>query len=332
MKVLVTGGDGLLGSNLVRVLLERGLGVRVLVQPGSTAPTLDGLAIERHEGDMMDRANLAEALPGCGAVIHCAAVTDPWADPQLVWDVNLEGTRRLLEASLAEGVVRFVQIGSASSFQFGTIDDPADDSSPFPEAYRGYAYQESKHAATKLVQEYAVKRGLSALVVAPTFMIGANDYRPSGGELVLQFLKRGMPFVPPGGRNFVNAADVAAAAANALYSGRAGEVYITGGHNLTYLDFFRRVALAAGTKPPKWVLPGRAVQLAGAVGSARKRLTGKSRGVLDLRMARLAVFGTYYDARKAVSELGLSTTPVEDAIEQCISSLREYGHLDRAGC
>lgn len=328
MKVLVTGGDGLLGSHLVRTLLDRGMDVRVLVQTGSNAPTLDGLGIERREGDLLDRAGLAEAVRGCGAVLHCAAVTDPWADPRLVWDVNLEGTRNLLDSCLGEGVARLVQIGSASSFEFGTIESPADERAPFPAAYRGSAYQESKYSAMKLAQEYAADRGLNVVVVAPTFMIGAYDYRPSGGELVLQFLKRGLPFVPHGGRNFANAGDVAAAAANALEKGRAGEAYIAGGHNLTYLDFFTRVANAAGAKPPRWVLPKAAIYAAGAIGSARIKATGKARGVLDLRMARFAVCGTYYSSRKAEEELGMSNMPIEAAIDESIASLREYGHLD----
>lgn len=328
LNVLVTGGDGLLGSHLVRTLIDRGAGVRVLVQRGSTAPTLDGLPVERLDGDLLERASLVDALRGCGAVIHCAAVTDPWANPGLVWKVNLEGTRNLLDAALGEGVGKFVQIGSASSFQFGTIEEPADESAPFPAVYRGSAYQESKYDAMRLVQEYAAGRGLDAVVVAPTFMIGAYDYRPSGGELVLQYVKRGLPFVPHGGRNFVNAGDVAVAAANALEKGEAGEVYIAGGHNLTYLDFFTRVAVSAGARPPKWVLPKAAIYAVGAIGSARRKLTGKAKGVLDLRMARFSVCGTYYSSHKAEAELDAARTPIEVAIEESLASLKEYGHLD----
>ena len=324
--VLVTGADGLLGSHITRKLLEEGFSVRVLVQPGSKSPTLEGLPVERVTGDILSGESLEGAVKGCGHVFHCAAITDMWADKDLTWRVNFAGTRNVLDACVREGIGRLVFIGSASSFQFGTLDNPGDESGPFPEAYRGQAYHKSKHKAMNLVKEYVAEKGLDAVIVAPTFMIGSYDYRPSGGELIVQYIRRGMRYVSHGGRNFVNARDAADAAVRALERGGTGEVYIAGNKNLTYFDFFSKVADIAATKPPRWVLPNALVLAVGAAGSAYRAVSRRP-ALIDLRIARLSLCTTYYNPGKAMSELGMEKTPIEVAIEESVESLKQYGHL-----
>ena len=329
MKAFVTGGDGILGSHLVRALCARGFSVRVLVQPGSSSPTLRGLPIEIVEGDLLeDGQALGEAVRGCGLVFHCAAVTDMWAAPRLVWRVNLEGTEKVLEACSREGVGRLVFVGSASSFAFGTIENPGREDGAFPAAYRGIAYMESKHRASALVREYVDVRGLDAVTVAPTFMLGALDWRPSSGELVRQFITRRLRFVTPGGRNFAYAPDVADAMISAAERGETGRSYICGGHNMRYMDFFTAVARVAGNvEPPRFILPGSLVKAGGVAGSLFERVTGR-RAALNAKMAKLSLYGTYYSSDRAVDELGMPQTPIETAIEETLKSLREYGHIE----
>ena len=327
MKAFITGADGLLGSNLVRVLLAAGHSVRVLIQPGSRSRSLEGLPLERREGDLLDRGDgLASAMSACEAVFHCAAITDQWAPAEIVWKVNEGGTRNVLEAGVKAGVKKLVAVGSASSFQFGPRERPGDESAPFPESYRGIAYMESKHRAAELVKEFAAERGVPACVVAPTFLIGPYDSRPSSGELIRQFIQRRLKFTSPGGRNFVHAGDAAAAMLSAYESGRSGETYILGGENLSYLEFFGKVARAAGLPAPKFVVPEPLILMAGCAGSAYERVSGR-RALLNLTLAKLSVLGTYYSAAKAKKELGLAQSGIDQAIELAIASLREYGHL-----
>jgi dihydroflavonol-4-reductase len=327
-EVLVIGADGLLGSHLVRKLIERGCAVRVFIQPQSKSPTLDGLPVKLIKGDLLDAdGRLEQAVDGCRYVFHCAAITDMWADRDITWKVNLDGTRRVLDACSEKGVQRLVFTGSASSFQFGTIENPGDESGSFPATYRGIAYMESKHRAMKLVLEYVDQRGLDAVVVAPTFLLGALDWRPSSGELIRQFLRRKMRFTSPGGRSFVHASDVALAMVAAAEKGRKGQCYIAGGHNLSYLDFFTRVAkIAGGVNPPRFVLPKTAIMACGAAGSLYGRVFSK-RPPLDLRMARLALCGTYYSSDKAARELDMPCTPIDDSIAESIKSLRDYRYV-----
>ena len=326
-QVLVTGADGLLGSNLVRELIGRGFAVRVLIQPGSKSRTLDGLGLEKITGDLLaDDGTLAQAAGGCDAIFHCAAITNMWAKPELVFQVNLEGTRRVLDACVARKIKKLIFVGSASSFQFGSREKPGDEQAPFAPAYKGMPYMESKHQAMNLVKEYVKNKGLDAKIVAPTFMLGGYDFGPSSGELIRQFLKRKLGSVSPGGRNFVYVRDVAKAMVNALEQGRTGEAYILAGENLTYWEFFGKVAKIAGVPAPKRVLPSGVVVLAGLAGSAYGKISGKP-AQLNLKMAQMACLGTYYNPAKARSELGLPAAPVEKAIEESLASLKQYGHI-----
>ncbi len=326
-KVLVTGADGLLGSNLVRELIGQGLAVRVLIHPASKSPTLSGLAIEKITGDLLaENDTLQQAASGCAAIFHCAAITSMWAKPELVFSVNLEGTRKVLEVCLAQKIRKLIFVGSASSFSFGARENPGDEGGAFPAAYNGMPYMESKFQAMNLVKKYVAEKGLDAVIVTPTFMLGRYDPGPSSGELIRQFIKRKMGSVSPGGRNFVHVRDVASAMVAALSRGRKGESYILAGENLTYLEFFGKVAKIAGVPAPRRELPSAVVVLAGLAGSAYGKLSGKP-AQLNLKMAQMACLGTYYSPAKARKELGMPATPIEKAIEESLSSLKEYGHI-----
>ncbi len=327
MKVLVTGADGLLGSNLIRELLDKDYSVRVLIQPGSLSESLVGLDIETLQGDLLENGKLLEgAMSGCEAVFHCAAITDQWAIEDLTWKVNFGGTRRVLDACLATGISRLVFIGSASSFQYGTKEKPGNENSPYPEAYQGIAYMESKHRAMGLVETYIAKHGLDAVIGIPTFMLGSYDTRPSSGELIRQFITRGLKFTSPGGRNFGHVRDVASALVSIHQKGGKGEKYILGGENLSYMDFFSKVADIAGVDPPKFIVPGPMIRLLGSLGSTYEKVTGK-RALMNSTIAKLSLMGTYYSSEKAIKALDMPQTSVEKAIEASLESLKQYGHL-----
>jgi len=121
-KVLVTGADGLLGSNLVRELLSRGYKVRALLLPNSPSSTLNGLDIERHTGNILKSEDIQSAMEGCNYLVHAAANTNIWPNrSEIVRRVNLEGTQNIAKAALAAGIKRMVYIGTANSFGFGFL-------------------------------------------------------------------------------------------------------------------------------------------------------------------------------------------------------------------
>ena len=327
MKAFVIGADGFLGGHVVRQLLAQNITVRAMLQAGSKAPGLDGLDIERVERDLLDDVEaIADSMEGCDVVLHLAAITDMWADAEIVWQVNYEGTRRVLDACLQCDIKRLVFCGSASSYHFGSMQNPGDETSPYPDAYKGLPYMESKYRAMELVKEYVRNQGLDAVIVAPTFMLGDLDFRPSSGELLRQFVKRRMASTSSGGRNFACVSDVAEAVVAAIEKGRKGESYILGGHNLTYLEFFRLAGGIIGVDLPRRVIPGFLLKGIGAIGSLFAHLSGR-KVALNYTLAKLASCKTYYSSEKAQNELGLKQTPIEKGITDSFKSLISCGYI-----
>ena len=326
MKVLVTGADGMLGSYLVRELLARKHVVRAMIQPGSKSPTLDGLTIERNMGDLLNEKDVHRAVAGCEGVVHCAAVTNLRGDPGLVWRVNLDGTRRVVDACLTHGGKRLVYVGSASSFAFGSKRSPVKDCGEFPEAYRGVAYMESKRRATEMVRNFVCCRGLNAVIVAPTFLVGGYNFRPGSSELVRGFAQGRLRVSPRGGRNFVFAGDVAYAIANALDQGEPGECYLAAGENLTYTEFFAQAARVIKRRAPMATAPNVLVKAMGLGGSLWEFLIGRPVEI-NFLLTRLSVLSTYYNPGRAVRELSMPQTPIDRAIEESVKGLYQYGLL-----
>jgi dihydroflavonol-4-reductase len=329
VRVLLTGADGLLGSYTVRRLLEKGVEVRIFKQPGSNSPTLDNLPIEMVEGDLLDEGGaLSRAAKGCDCVFHIAAITDFWAPRDITFRVNLDGTQKVIDACIANDVRRLIFVGSASSYQFGTIENPGDETAPFPSVYKGRPYMESKFEAMKLVKHYVDEGKLDAVIISPTFMLGRYDWRPSSGELIRQFVIRRMKLSPPGGRNFVFAGDVADALVAAMDKGAPGESYLGAGTNLRNLDFFGKVAPLVGLEPPKRAIPPAVMKGAGVVGSVWQAVSRRPVKV-TYSLARLFSYGTYYSPKKAIEQLGMPQTPIDHAIAETVAGLKEFGHIPK---
>jgi dihydroflavonol-4-reductase len=325
--IFVTGGDGLLGSNLVRHLLARGEAVRVMLQPGRRVQTLDGLDIERVEADLLDPEAVTRAMAGCDRVIHIAALTNVWPSRgPLYHQINVEGTRHVVAAALAHGVTRFIHVGSAASFQYGTRELPGDETRPNPRSPYGLDYIDTKTRGQEVVLQAVAEQGLPALVVNPTFMIGAYDSKPSSGAMLIGIAQRKTPGYSPGGKNWVYVGDAATAICNALTMGRIGACYILGHENLSYADAFRRISAAMQVPFPSIAVPKPVILAAGAIGSLIGRITGKT-PVLTWPMARIACDGHYFSPAKAVRELQMPQTPIEVAVQEASDWFRANGYL-----
>ena len=133
MKALVTGGAGFLGSHVTRLLLEQGKDVRVLAQPGTSTHLLDGLDVEVVEGDLLDRAAVKRAVAGCRELYHMAAIYAVWhPTPDLIYRVNVEGTRHVMESALDDGrVEKVVHTSSIAAIGIAPGRELADETTAF---------------------------------------------------------------------------------------------------------------------------------------------------------------------------------------------------------
>lgn len=327
MKILVTGADGLLGSNLVRELISRGHTVRAFVQPKRQQKTLEGLPIEKFQGDLLNRNEVIEAAKSCDAIIHCAASTSVWPTRNdFINKVNIDGTKSITEAVKQNKIQRFVYVGTANSFGFGSKQKPGVEGNPYKSAHYGLDYMDSKFKAQQFILNEVKENGLPAIIVNPTFMFGPYDSNPSSGAMIVALYKGKVPGYTSGGRNYVCAKDAAFAIANALTKGRIGECYILGNQNLSYKEAFGKIAATIGVKSPGISIPSAFAKIYGLIGSLLGKISGKAPAI-SYPLSQIACDEHYFSAAKAVKELELPQTPIEVGIKDCFEWLKENGYL-----
>ncbi|MDB4347580.1 NAD-dependent epimerase/dehydratase family protein [Bacteroidia bacterium] len=324
MKVLVTGADGLLGSNLVRLLIEKNHQVSVLLHPSSNSTSLDGLNITQFKGDILKPETLLTPMQECDAVIHAAANTSVWpARSEMVNKVNIEGTQNMIKSALESNIKRFVYIGSGSS-----VNTPKSEGSKydFPGQKFGLDYIDSKHTALNLVMEASKKNGLSSIAILPTFMIGAYDSLPSSGKLIQTLAKGKLKFYSGGGRNFVYVNDVAHAIVNGLESTIDGDYFVAGGVNMSYKEYFDKVSKIVGMPAPSIKMPNALILLSGWFGSAIAQLTKKP-PLISKEVARISCVDQFMDSSRAIKELNMPQTSIDLAIQKCYDWFKENDYV-----
>lgn len=324
MHVLVTGADGLLGSNLVRLLLEREHKVSVFLHPSSRSNTLDGLQIQIFVGDILVVDSMEEAFSNnLDAVIHAAASTSIWpARSEKVREVNIQGTKNIVKLALKYKVTRFVYIGSGSSVNANV--EPGS-KYKYPGAKFKLDYIDSKYEALNHVLDAVKNSQLPAIAILPTFMIGPYDSLPSSGKMIVAIAKGTLKFFTGGGRNFVYVGDVATAIANALEMGTIGKFYITGNENLSYNNFFNKVSKIVGKPSPKIKIPGGIVKTIGFAGTTFGNLFNKE-PLITYPMAQISCENQFVASDDAVKELNMPQTPIEEAVGECYQWFQENGY------
>jgi len=263
--ILVTGAAGHIGNVLVRELLADGKIVRALVLAGEDTTSLAGMDIEIVEGDVLDESLLDAAMRGAEIVFHMAGIIAimPGQD-EIMRKVNVQGTRNVVEAALRAGVKRLVYTSSIHALSRdwkGKIDErvPFDPHNPAGE------YDRTKAEASIIVLD-AVKRGLDAVIVCPTGVIGPHDYRGSEmGDLMRNFMRIKPHFIIEGAFDFVDVRDVARGHICAAEKGRTGEVYILSGWNIKFNQLKQMVQDFIGRHSPNIHVPQWAVKLAARI-------------------------------------------------------------------
>jgi dihydroflavonol-4-reductase len=322
MKILVTGANGLLGAHVVRELLNKKFLVRVLVRPESNLRALEGLKIEVFKGQVTQKEDVKKAVEGCSYVIHAAArAAHKPTSLEAFSNINIDSARHVAEACKIEGVKRLVFISTANCFGNGSKLNPGTEKHPFLPwmKYSGYAY--SKFLAQQLILEESRAGLIDAVVVNPTFIIGANDVKPGSSKIFSFILKKRIAFFPTGGKNFVDAGAVATGVVNAMEKGKNGECYLLAGENLSYRDFFRLTANIAGQRSFLIPVPCFFLKLLGYAGNFSEKVLKKPVQLTRVN-ARMLCMENYYTAKKAEYELNFPFVPVETAIRKTLQWFR----------
>jgi dihydroflavonol-4-reductase len=327
MKALVTGATGFVGGAVARALVARGTEVRVLARAGADLQNFQNLPVERVEGDLRDPASLRTALTGCRQLYHVAAHYALWAkDPSIFYDINVAGTRNLLEAARDVGVERIVYcstigaIGLPPGGGLGTEDTPVS-----LEQMAGH-YKRSKYLAEQEVLKLA-RAGLPVVIVNPSAPVGAADVKPTPtGQIIVDFMKGRMPAYIETGMNIVDVDDVAAGHLLAMDKGRIGERYILGNKNLLLREVFEILSRLTGLKAPSIKLPRLAILPLAYANQWIANLTGQAPRI-PLEGVKMAKYKMHYDCSKAIRELGIPQTPADVALEKAVRWFKDHGYV-----
>ena len=316
----------MLGSNLVRLLLKKGHEISVLIHPASASKGLDGLKITRYSGDILKPETLATAFSENEALIHAAASTNIWPSrSETVRRINIEGTRNMIDAALNYQMKRMIYIGSGSSVN---AQGAPSGKYTFPAAKFGLDYIDSKFEALNLVLDAVKTRGLPALAILPTYMIGPYDSLPGSGKMILAIAQGKLKFYTNGGRNFIYVGDMAQAIANSLEIAQIGNYYIAGNENLSYREFFGKVASIVSKPEPRIGIPDWLVKAIGRIGSLSGQVLGKP-PLLSYPMAQISCEKQFISSDQAVLELNMPQTNIEVAIKECYDWFIENGYLKK---
>ncbi len=327
LRVLVTGGTGFVGCHVVGRLLRRGARVRCLVRKASRTANLDGLPVELVAGDLRDPASLAAAVSGCRHVYHVAADYRLWApDPQDLYRSNVEGTRALLQACAAEGVERVVYTSTVGALGCPGDGRPGTEGTPVSLNEMVGHYKRSKFLAEQEALAFAAQ-GLPVVIVNPSTPVGAHDIKPTPtGETIVRFLRRRMPAYVDTGLNVVDVEDVAEGHLLAAERGRPGEKYILGHRDMTLREILQVLSRIAGMPAPRWRMPYAGALAAAHVDRWVNEVALRRAPGIPLEGVRMARKKMFFDSGKAVRELGLPQSPVEDALRRAVEWFRENGY------
>ena len=322
MRVFITGGNGFIGSRVVRALTEAGHDVRCLLRATSNTDRIDDLDYESHIGDIRDLESIRSGMEGMEACIHLASIS-AWSDMRssALDDTVIAGTRNVLDACLEQRPMRLVYVSSAIAINGSATPRVFDERSPFELRDASMPYALAKHEAELLVTSY-VQKGLNAVMVNPAEVYGPNDTGYVTAGNLVDALTSWPALACRGGTAVTHVDDVAQAMVSALTLGSTGERYILGGDNLSVAELLKLTIDLAGQTKPVVTLPNGPLKW--AVNSlAKLRLpTPVAPEVLD--------YATYYffmDSSKAIRELNYTPRPAADVLEPVIDWLRSIGKV-----
>jgi dihydroflavonol-4-reductase len=314
-KTLVTGGTGFVGVHLARELARRGDELRLLVRENSDTGPLEGVSWEPAIGDVRDRDSVRKAMTGVEKVFHVAGTTSMRSSSRdTVIDVNVRGTRNVMQEALRAGVGRAVLTSSSSAVGAAKPGETIDEDHPFTVGRLGIAYINSKHEAEVVSMRIAAK-GLPVVIVNPSFVLGPDDPNPSGtsNALVRRLLLRRIPGYLDGAINIVDVRDVARGHLLADERGQEGERYLLTGRNFTLQRLFADLSRIAGVPTPPLRMQRRLV-----VGAVEAMEMFGIRIPTSADEVRSGTQWFTYRNAKAQEQLGWRPRPHEETLEDTV--------------
>ena len=324
MKIFITGGTGFIGRYTTELLGKSNHHLKVLVRKTSNSSFLNKLNVIIVEGNLIDKKSLLEGMKDCDSVINIAAHYTFWeSDNKVYSEVNIEGTRNVMECSLEAGIKKIVHISTAGIYGKPKEEPFNEESTIGPIQYSEYF--RTKYEAEKIVWNLFKEKGLPVVVIYPVCVLGAGDTKASG-RYIQDLINRKLPATVFKNEIFtyVYVKDVAQAIVNALEKeNNIGEKYLVGNYRYRWGEINKMISEISGVPLPKFNLPNsvtmmNAFFLTGLANLIKKPpLWG-----MALDQMKVMKAGFNVDGSKTEKELGIKYTPIRIALEEAIGSFK----------
>ncbi|MFC1941823.1 NAD-dependent epimerase/dehydratase family protein [Chloroflexota bacterium] len=326
MITAVTGANGHVGANLVRALVAGGRPTRSLVHINRRS--ISGLGTEIIICDVREQESLCRAFDGVDVVYHLAAnisiTMKEW--PLLEW-INVIGTRNVVEACLRSGVRRLVHFSSIHALVQEPLGTPVDEARPLVASRHSPPYDRSKALADKEVLS-GIEKGLDAVIINPTAIIGPNDYQLSYiGEALLAMANGKLPAMVAGGYDWVDVRDIVEGAMRAEEQAKSGERYILSGHWVSIRDIAAMVSEITGVSTPGFVCPLWLARLGAPILHSFSNLREKWPLYTSVSMRALKSNHSI-SHEKAANDLGYQPRPFRETMIDTLRWYGDNGHLN----
>lgn len=322
MRVAVTGGSGVVGTALLRHLVESGHHVIALARSPIASDRIESLGASPVTGDVVDVESLRSLVAGAEVVYHVAGINEMCAPyPERMWRINVEGTRAVMTACRFEGVRRLVHTSSAV-----TIGEKQGELATESSPHRGFflsEYERSKHEAERLLLNEA--DGLDVVSVNPSSVQGPG--RSTGtGRILLAAANRRLPVLFDTTISLVDIDDCARGHILAAERGGTGERYLLSGAVVSMREAMRLLSRELGVRLNPWYVRHGVVGAAASAFELAGRLSGRQPPFCR-EAARVMLHGHSYDGSRAQRELGLSYTPIDETIRRTLDWFDNEGLL-----
>ena len=324
---LVTGANGHLGNNLVRLLISKGVPVRASVRNIKNKEPFIGLNCEVVQADITNKQSLLNALQGVETFYAVGAAFRLWAkDPKKeIYDVNLDGTKNMIEAAAEAGVKRIVYVSSIAALNYSQL--PAKESNGYNPDRRDMYYN-SKNDGEKLAFDLAKKNNIELVAVLPAAMIGSDAFAPLNVSynIINLILKRQIPVETNITLNWMDVKDVAEGCYLAATRGVNGERYILANEKCTSIkqttkiarDLFPELKIKLPAAVPKPVLLAVAWLM-----EISAKISGKAPLLTTKDILMFSGLQQNFDISKARTELGFSPKSSVQAVKEAMEYLRD---------
>ncbi len=323
-KYFITGATGLVGSYIASKLVSEGKEVYALKRKNSNTQSLlvaEG-QIKWVEGDILDVSLLFEALKGMDYVIHAAASVSMLArDKEETFKVNIEGAANVVNAALENDVKKFCHISSIAAIGVAEKAVLIDEKAAWNDDSKDFIYAKSKHYAEREVWR-GMAEGLNAVIINPSTVLGAGSWERSSGQII-SFISKGIKYYPQGSINLVDAEDVAEIVYRLLHSEIHGEKFILNAANVSYQDFFTKVAVQLGKPAPKYKIGNNTLKIIYLL-SKIANLLGISKTALSKEIITAIQSTHAYDSTKISQLLNYKFKDWQKSVEQVCDSFKNF--------